>query len=200
MSITTDIDISSHQAFNETLEIPPVVGLERWRNQVLPFNVSNFKKTITIDHLQPMMITHNNGSFFQALNVRLKYIDQLRYLIRLPFDDDKLIVKMVTTEHEQMHGSLMSFIKMEMTVTAKRTQLQFFFSNNVELYILEEIDMLIRVLFRPPNTQPNYGNGKTWPTSTRQNKDLFQSSPRDWICFTISITRTYLRALYRTNV
>lgn len=66
---------------------------------------------------------------------------------------------MVTTEHEQMHGSLMGFTKMEMTWLleyriAKRTQLQFF-SNNVELsrenklHILEEIDMLIRIQIVP---------------------------------------------------
>jgi hypothetical protein len=45
---------------------------------------------------------------------KLKYVDQLRYPIRLQLDDDKLIVKMVTAAHEAMHANLMNFIKEEL--------------------------------------------------------------------------------------
>src|ERR1700679_3805391 len=97
-----------------TLEIPPAAGLEQ--NQVLPFSIANFKKAIT-DCLQAL----DDGDDTQLWIVfsdfdcsKLKYIDRLRYPIRLQLDDSKLIVKMVSPVHEIMHNGLMDIIQEEM--------------------------------------------------------------------------------------
>jgi len=97
-----------------TLEIPPAAGLEQ--NQELPFSIANFKKAVT-DRLR----APDGGDDAQLWIVfsdfdcsKLKYIDRLRYPIRLQLDDSKLIVKMVDPVHEMMHNILMALIQEEM--------------------------------------------------------------------------------------
>jgi len=97
-----------------TLEIPPAAGLEQ--NEVLPFSIANFKKAV-IDRLR----AHDGGDDTQLWIVfsgfdcsKLKYIDQLRYPIRLQVDDSKLIVKMVGPVHEMMHRGLLAAIQRDM--------------------------------------------------------------------------------------
>src|SRR6266581_4349931 len=93
------------------LEIPPAAGLEH--NQELPFSIANFKKAVT-DRLQAL----DGGDDTQLWIVfsdfdcsKLKYIDRLRYPIRLQLDDSKLIVKIVSPVHEMMHNILIGFIQ-----------------------------------------------------------------------------------------
>ena len=97
-----------------TLEIPPAAELEQI--QVLPFSIANFKKAVT-DRLQAFGDGDDTQlwivfSDFDCL--KLKYIDQLRYPIRLQLDDSKLIVKMVSPVHEMMHNGLMALIQQDM--------------------------------------------------------------------------------------
>src|SRR6266700_525599 len=94
-----------------TLEIPPAAGLEQ--NQVLPFSTANFKKAIA-DRLRAF----DGGDDTQLWIIfsgfdrsKLKYIDQLRYPIRLQLDDSKLIVKMVGRVQEMMHNGLMAYVQ-----------------------------------------------------------------------------------------
>ena len=94
-----------------TLKIAPAAGLEQI--QVLPFSTANFKKAVT-DRLRAL----DGGDDTQLWIVfsdfdcsKLKYVDQLRYPIRLQLDDSKLIVKMVGPVHEMMHNSLMDSYK-----------------------------------------------------------------------------------------
>ncbi|OCK96637.1 uncharacterized protein K441DRAFT_36381 [Cenococcum geophilum 1.58] len=96
-----------------TLEIPPA-ALEQ--NQELPFSIANFKKAVT-DRLQAL----DGGDDTQLWIVfsdfdysKLKYIDRLRYPIRLQLDGSKLIVKMVGPVHELMHISLIQLIQRDM--------------------------------------------------------------------------------------
>jgi hypothetical protein len=96
------------------LEIPPAAGLKQ--NQELPFSTANFKKAVT-DRLRAL----DGGDDTQQWIVfsdfdssKLKYIDQLRYPIRLQLDDSKLIVKIVGPVHEMMHGILMAIIQEDM--------------------------------------------------------------------------------------
>jgi hypothetical protein len=93
-----------------TLEIPPAAGLEQ--NEVLPFSIANFKKAVT-DRLR----AHDGGDDTQLWIVfsgfdysKLKYIDQLRYPIRLQLDDSKLIMKMVDPVHKMMHRGLIQYL------------------------------------------------------------------------------------------
>ena len=110
-SLTTEPPVSE---FDTALEIPPAAGLEQ--NQELPFSTANFKKAVT-DRLRAL----DDGDDTQLWIVfsdfdcsKLKYIDRLRYPIRLQLDDSKLIVKMVGPVHEMMHNILMGFIQEEM--------------------------------------------------------------------------------------
>jgi len=96
------------------LKIPPAAGLEQ--NQELPFSIANFKKAVT-ERLRAL----DDGDDTQLLIAfsdfdysKLKYIDRLRYPIRLQLDDSKLIVKMVGPVHEMMHISLINYIQEEM--------------------------------------------------------------------------------------
>jgi hypothetical protein len=96
-----------------TLKILPAAGLEH--NEVLPFSIANFKKAVA-DHLRA-----HDGDDTQLWIVfsgfdcaKLKYIDQLRYPIRLQVDDNKLIVKMVGLVHELMHRGLIAAIQRDM--------------------------------------------------------------------------------------
>jgi hypothetical protein len=97
-----------------TLEIPPAAGLEQ--NQELPFSTTNFKKAVT-DRLRAV----EGGDDTQLWIVfsdfdcsKLKYIDRLRYPIRLQLDNSKLIVKIVGPMHEMMHDIMMDLIKEDM--------------------------------------------------------------------------------------
>jgi hypothetical protein len=96
------------------LEIPPAAGLEQ--NQELPFSIANFKKAIT-DRLRALDDCDDTQLWIVFSDFdysKLKYIDRLRYPIRLQLDDSKLIVKMVGPVHEMMHGNLMDLIKEDM--------------------------------------------------------------------------------------
>jgi hypothetical protein len=102
------------------LEIPPAAGLEQ--NQ-LPFSIANFKKAVT-DRLQAL----DGGDDTQLWIVfsdfdysKLKYIDRLRYPIRLQLDNSKLIVKIVGPVHELMHLSLISYIQDELRLMGLRS-------------------------------------------------------------------------------
>jgi hypothetical protein len=102
------------------LEIPPAAGLEQ--NQ-LPFSIANFKKAVT-DRLQAL----DGGDDTQLWIVfsdfdysKLKYIDRLRYPIRLQLDNSKLIVKMVGPVHELMHLSLINYIQDELGLMGLRS-------------------------------------------------------------------------------
>jgi len=95
------------------LEIPPAAGLEQ--NQ-LPFSIANFKKAVT-DRLQALDGGDDTQLWIDFSDFdysKLKYIDRLRYPIRLQLDDSKLIVKMVGPVHELMHISLINYIMEEM--------------------------------------------------------------------------------------
>jgi len=103
-----------------TLKIPPATGLEQ--NEVLPFSIANFKKAVT-DRLR----AHDGGDDTQLWIVfrgfdrsKLKYIDQLRYPIRLQLDDSKLVVKMVGPVHEMMHRGLLIIIQRDMALMGLR--------------------------------------------------------------------------------
>ena len=96
------------------LEIPPAAGLEQ--NQELPFSIANFKKAIT-DRLRALDDCDDTQLWIVFSDFdysKLKYIDRLRYPIRLQLDDSKLIVKMVGPVHEMMHGILMDLVKADM--------------------------------------------------------------------------------------
>jgi hypothetical protein len=97
----------------DTLEIPPAAGLEQ--KEVLPFSIANFKKAVA-DHLRA-----HDGDGTQLWIVfsgfdcsKLKYIDQLRYPIRLQVDDSILIVKMVGPVYETMHNGLRAVIQKDL--------------------------------------------------------------------------------------
>ena len=96
------------------LKIPPAAGLEQ--NQELPFSIANFKKAVTerLRALDDGDDTQLWIAFSDFDYSKLKYIDRLRYPIRLQLDDSKLIVKMVGPVHEMMHISLMNYILEEM--------------------------------------------------------------------------------------
>jgi len=97
-----------------TLETPPAAGLEQ--NQVLSFSIANFKKAVT-EGLRALYGGDDTQLWilFSGFDYsKLKYIDQLRYPIRLQLDDSTLIVKMVGPVHEIMHNNLMDLIKEDM--------------------------------------------------------------------------------------
>ncbi|OCK87849.1 uncharacterized protein K441DRAFT_670177 [Cenococcum geophilum 1.58] len=96
-----------------TLEIPPAAGLEQ--NQELPFSIANFKKAVTDRLRAPDGDDAQLWIVFSDFDCsKLKYIDRLRYPIRLQLDDSKLIVKMVGLVQEMMHNILMALIQEEM--------------------------------------------------------------------------------------
>ena len=102
------------------LEIPPAAGLEQ--NQ-LPFSIANFKKAVT-DGLQALYGGDDTQLWIVFSDFdysKLKYIDRLRYPIRLQLDNSKLIVKMVGPVHELMHLSLMDYIRYELGLMGLRS-------------------------------------------------------------------------------
>ena len=102
------------------LEIPPAAGLEQ--NQ-LPFSIANFKKAVT-DGLQALYGGDDTQLWIVFSDFdysKLKYIDRLRYPIRLQLDNSKLIVKMVGPVHELMHLSLMDYIHDELGLMGLRS-------------------------------------------------------------------------------
>jgi hypothetical protein len=104
-----------------TLEIPPAAGLEQ--NQVLPFSIANFKKAVT-DRLRALYDGDDTQLWIVFSDFdysKLKYIDRLRYPIRLQLDDSKLIVKMVGPVHEIMHNSLINYIQEELGLMGLRS-------------------------------------------------------------------------------
>ena len=110
-SLTTEPPVSG---LDTALEIPPAAGLEH--NQELPFSIANFKKAVT-DRLR----APDGGDDAQLWIVfsdfdcsKLKYIDRLRYPIRLQLDNSKLIVKIVGPMHEMMHDIIIDLIKEDM--------------------------------------------------------------------------------------
>ena len=102
------------------LEIPPAAGLEQ--NQ-LPFSIANFKKAVT-DGLQALYGGDDTQLWIVFSDFdysKLKYIDRLRYPIRLQLDNSKLIVKMVGPVHELMHLTLNNFIQNELELMGLRS-------------------------------------------------------------------------------
>jgi len=110
----TALEIPPAAELEQNQELPPAAELEQ--SQELPFSIANFKKAVT-DRLRAL----DGGDdtqlwiFFSDFDYsKLKYIDRLRYPIRLQLDGSKLIVKMVGPVHELMHLSLMDRVREEL--------------------------------------------------------------------------------------
>jgi hypothetical protein len=100
---------------------PPAEGLEDI--EILPFNnTAKFKKAIA-ERLQAIEDGEKDGEnvrewivFSDFDSSKLKLIDQFqrRYPIRLQLDSNTLVVKMVHSVHEAMHGGLMRLMEEDM--------------------------------------------------------------------------------------